>query len=76
MRYVMICASPDCEFSKTNNYELGVDQFCPACGHDFLWKCPHCGRPLRDKGALFCSGCGKPLKDKKCEDGHGDSATG
>ena len=63
MRYIMICASPECEFQKSNSYSQGVDQFCPMCGKDLLWQCPHCERPLRDLGARFCSGCGKPLKE-------------
>jgi len=65
MRYVMVCSLPECEFSKTNSYEQGVDQFCPKCGNEMYWKCPHCDRPLRDKGAAFCSGCGKSIKPPK-----------
>ena len=65
--YVMICMAPDCSFSKTNKYNKGVDQFCPRCGHEMIWKCPYCDRPLRDQGAAHCSGCGKELKPRPAQ---------
>lgn len=61
MRHNMVCSSPDCDFSKSNPIDEGVENFCPMCGSKMLCSCPHCDRPLRNRGPV-CSECGKKLK--------------
>lgn len=69
MRYVMICSKPECDFSKSNTESEGIEKFCPTCGSELMWLCPHCDHPLRNKGAVHCSECGKRLKPRPSQEG-------
>ena len=47
-------------FAETN--------YCSRCGEELVKQCPSCKKPLRERGARYCTTCGTQLTDRPTED--------
>lgn len=55
-----VCSSPLCNFNTRGN-EITI-KFCPLCGGNLAYNCPHCNEYIFHKNSLYCAECGKRLK--------------